>query len=171
CSIPLSILFFLASGLIKMLTWPVVYCFPLLYSFLGLMGGNPNFFIGGIGDLLGHLFVDAGSSLSSLILCLPLGSCFITFGDLITLCGNGFSVLVVGDLFTALQQFFGAFMLSIITLLSILNLCPCCICCCAPCSCIFALVLEICTDLIALATDLLGQVITYCRPALAALLH
>ncbi|MDY6985317.1 MAG: hypothetical protein SVE93_02790 [Candidatus Thermoplasmatota archaeon] len=154
-----------------MLTWPVVYCFPLLYSFLGLMGGNPNFFIGGIGDLLGHLFVDAGSSLSSLVLCLPLGSLFITCGDLITLCGNGLSVLVVGDLFTALQQFFGAFMLSIITLISILNLCLYCTVVCTPCSYIVALALGICTDLIAIATDLLGQGITYCRPALAALLH
>jgi len=159
---PLSIISLSCAGVFKFLTLPVVYCFPILYTLLGILGGNPNFLVGGIGDLLGHFFVDLGSVLS-MFSCLPLGTLCIALGDLITLCGNGFSVLVVGGISTALQQFFGAFMLSIITLMSFLNLCLCCTVVCAPFSYVVALILGICTNLVALCTDMLGQVITYSR--------
>jgi len=159
---PISIILLPCALVFKALTLPVVYCFPALYTLLGILGGNPNFFIGGLGDLFGHCFVNLGSALS-MCSCLPPGTLCIALGDLITLCGNGFSVLVVGDISTALQQFLGAFMLSIITLISFLNLCLCCTIVCAPCSYIFALLLGICTNCVALGTDMLGQVITYSK--------
>jgi hypothetical protein len=160
---PLSIILLSCAGVFKLLTLPVVYCFPILYTLLGILGGNPNFLIGGLGDIFGHLFVDLGSALSMSIICLPLGALCIALGDLITLCGNGLSVLVVGDISTALQQFCGAFVLLVITILSALNLGLCCTVVCAPLSYIAAFFLGICTNLVALATDMLGQVITYSK--------
>jgi hypothetical protein len=151
------------AGSLKCLTLPVVYGFPILFSFLGLLGGNPNFFIGGLGDLFGHFFVDLGSAMSLLLICMPCGAFFTACGDLITIFGNGLSVLVVGDTFTAIQQFAGAVILGVITLLSAFNI----LCWVSPFSFIAALVLLICTNLVGLATDMLGQIITYCRPALS----
>jgi hypothetical protein len=153
------------AGFLKCLTLPVVYGFPVFFSFLGLLGGNPNFFIGGLGDLFGHFFVDLGSTMSLLLVCMPCGAFFTACGDLITIFGNGLSVLVVGDIFTAVQQFAGAAILGIITLLSALNILGWLTIIWIPFSFIAALVLLICTNLVGLGTDILGQIITYCRPA------
>jgi hypothetical protein len=155
------------AGSLKCLTLPVVYGFPILFSFLGLLGGNPNFFIGGLGDLFGHFFVDLGSTMSLLLICMPCGAFFMACGDLITIFGNGLSVLVVGDKFTAIQQFVGAAILGVITLLSFLNVCGWITVVWIPFSFMVSIILVVCTNLVGLATDMLGQIITYCRPALS----
>jgi len=162
---PLAIILFCSSGFLTCLTLPIVYGFPTVYTLLGALGGNPNFFIGGLGDLFGHFLVDLGSVISSCVLCLPLGALLFSSGDFITLCGNGLSVAVVGDMLTASQQFLGAAVLGAMALCNLMNVCCCFIC--YPCSFVIALISMLCTNCVALGTDLLGQAITYLRPACA----
>ena len=158
---PFGILFLLLSGFFKILTLPIIYGFPLIYSVLGIAGRNPNFFIGSIGDLIGHFFVDIGSLMALTVVCLPIAAVFISLGDMITLCGNGLSMVVVGNKFAAVQQFIGSVLLSFILFLAVMNIVLWGTLIWIPFSFLVSSLLILLTNVVGVGTDLIGQVITY----------
>ena len=158
---PIGFIILALSGIFKIATMFITYGFPLLYLVLGILGRNPNFFIGSIGDLIGHFFVDLGSLMTITIILIPLAALFIALGDMITLFGNGLSVWVVGDRFTAVQQFIGAFILLILLATSIVNILGCLTIVWIPFALLFSFILILLTNFVGLGTDILGQIITY----------
>ena len=145
----------------RLLELSISFGFPILYTVLGVLGKNPNFFIGSLGDLIGHFFVELGSFLAGTVLLLPLAAISISLGDLITLTGNGLCVLVVGHRAKAIQQFLGAAFLLLMFCASILNALACITVIWIPLAFPISIILVLLANFVAFGTDLTGHITTY----------